>query len=115
MRFLRKKREQRKKYVENIGKTLEDFISIWCPVHIGKQIKPVQAWLRNFAKTLFQLFKKVYLFWERERDQAGKGQRERERRERERERIPSSEEANAGLKLPNLWDHDLSWNQEPAA
>ena len=60
-------------------------------------------------------FKFIYLFWERQRQRRwGRGKK------RGRERIPSrlhtaGTESKAGLELPKLQDHDLSWNQESDA
>ena len=80
-------------------------------------------WLASSSKKniLFSFFKNNLFLRERAHTWAGEGQRERER---ERERIPSrfhtvSSEADVGLDPVNwsheLWDHDLSWNQESHA
>ena len=73
------------------------------------------AWYSPIKHFLSLFFK--FILRETETAQVGEGHRERER-ERERERTPSrlcaaSAEPDVGLEPTKLWDHDLSWNQEP--
>ena len=68
--------------------------------------------LRNIIHIFKNFFQVYFIYFERERESTSRGGAERAG-----ERIPSrvfsvSVEPNAGLDPIELWDHDLSWNQE---
>ena len=68
-------------------------------------------------QSLYSFFKKsVFIYFEREREQGRGRERERERGTQDsKQALCWQQRAQCGAWTHELWDHDLSWNQETGA